>query len=100
MCRFGEILEKLLGLRAISGRELGRLSGLPSSSISHYMVGRQTPSRSSTARMAKALDVPACLLAWFAHTNPSDNDIYKQVEEMMQDYLQFVLEGQLDGQRA
>ena len=85
-CRFGKVLAELLESREISGRELGRLSGLPESSVSHYMIGKQVPSRSAIKRMAKALQVPVELLIWFAHTDKNNSALFREVESIMQKY--------------
>lgn len=88
-CRFGEILDKLLESREFSSRELCRLSSLAESSISHYMIGRERPSRSAIERMAKAFEVPECLLAWFSYTDENNSALFKGVEAIMQEALRY-----------
>ena len=70
--RFGKALKKLLESRELSGSELCRLSDLAIRCYGHYMAGRQSPKIESLKRMAKTLEVPECLLIWFAYIDEDD----------------------------
>ncbi len=85
--RFGKVLDSLLKLRDMSGRELSRKANLCHGSVSHYMTGRNTPRGPVLTSMAKVLRVPRCMLVWFAHVKPNHSTIFVEVENIMREKL-------------
>lgn len=54
---FPDRLKEILKLRGLTHVSLGALSGLPTSSISHFIHGKRSPSIESLIKLAKALAV-------------------------------------------
>lgn len=56
MQNFGETLQELLNMKGIKQRQLSDLTGIPTSTISNYILGKTMVSGESIVKIVYALD--------------------------------------------
>ena len=90
--RFGKVLERLIRAKGIpSFREFARRSGLQPASVSFYVTGRQKPRIKATVAMARALEIPQCIIAWFAFIDKPKvrtPESVKKAERIIWDFIE------------
>lgn len=65
-CRkFSEKVQKLMGYRGFSQRELARIAKIPENTLSRYLSGQRIPRADQIVNIAKALDCTVSELIQF-----------------------------------
>lgn len=73
---FPNRLKDILKLRGLTHASLGALSGIPASSISHFIHGKRSPSMETLIKLAKTLSISTDWLLGLDDKQPEEGTVF------------------------